>query len=86
VKLRRSYLAAVVAFVLTLVLSHLRSTPYNNFILLADALLHGHVWINWPGEYIDALGYHGQHYVIEGPVPALLALPLVAVWGTATIV
>lgn len=82
-KIRHSFLAAIVAFVLTVALTHMRSTPYNNDILLADALLHGHVWINWPGPAIDALQYRGLYYVIEGPLPALLALPFVAVWGTA---
>jgi hypothetical protein len=51
--------------------------------LLADAFAHGHAWINWPGAYIDALGYNGRHYIIEGPLPALLLLPWVAIAGTA---
>lgn len=67
----------------TLFVSHFRSTPYNNFVLLADAFLHGHAWITWPGAYIDALGYNGQHYVIEAPLPALMLLPFVAIAGTA---
>jgi hypothetical protein len=71
------------AAIVTLVAGHFRATPYNNYVLLADALLHGHTWIAWPGAYIDALAYHGQHYVIEGPVPALLLLPYVALAGTA---
>jgi hypothetical protein len=64
-----------------LLLSHFRSTPYNNFVLLAQALLQGHTWIAWPGPYIDALAYNGQHYVIEAPMPALLLLPYVAIAG-----
>ncbi len=75
--------AGIVAALVTLVAGHFRSTPYNNYVLLADALLHGHTWIAWPGSYIDALAYRGQHYVIEGPVPALLLLPYVAIAGTA---
>jgi hypothetical protein len=79
----RAVYAGAVAFVCTLLLSHFRSTPYNNYVLLADALLHGHTWITWPGSYIDALGYNGQHYVIEAPLPALLLMPYVAIVGTA---
>ena len=80
----RAYLAAgMAAAIVTLVAGHFRATPYNNYVLLADALLHGHTWIAWPGAYIDALAYRGQHYVIEGPVPALLLLPYVATAGTA---
>ncbi len=80
---RRAVYAGAAAFFFTLLLSHFRSTPYNNYVLLADALLHGHTWITWPGAYIDALAYHGRHYVIEAPLPALLLLPYVAISGTA---
>lgn len=80
---RRSLVAGIVAAAITLIVGHFRATPYNNYVLLADALLHGHTWITWPGSYIDAVGFHGQHYVIEGPVPALLLLPYVAVAGMA---
>ncbi len=80
---RRAVYAGIAGFVVTLLLSHFRSTPYNNYVLLADAFLHGHAWITWPGAYIDALGYNGQHYVIEAPLPAVLLLPYVAIAGTA---
>ena len=82
-KTRGYVTSGIVAALVTLVAGHFRSTPYNNYVLLAGALLHGHTWIAWPGSYIDALAYHGQYYVIEGPVPALLLLPYVAIAGTA---
>ncbi len=82
-KIPRSYLVALLAFAVTWLVSHGRSSPYNNFVLLADALLHGHAWITWPGAYIDALYYNGQRYVIEAPTPALLLMPFVAIFGTA---
>jgi hypothetical protein len=47
-------------------------------------LLHGHLWINWPGNYIDAVFFEGHRYIVNDPVPGLLLLPLVAVWHTAT--
>jgi hypothetical protein len=75
-------LAGGVAFFLIALLSNLRPTPYDNYVLLAQALLGGHVWIAWPGSYIDALAYNGQRYIIEGPLPALLLLPAVALFGT----
>jgi hypothetical protein len=80
---RRSLVAGIVAALVTLIAGHLRSTPYNNYVLLAAALLHGHTWISWPGPYIDALAHNGQHYLIEGPVPALLLVPYVAIAGSA---
>lgn len=82
--MRPAYVAGGVAFVLIALLSHLRPTPYTNYVLLAQALLSGHVWIDWPGAYIDALAYNGQHYIIEAPLPALLLVPFVAVFGAHT--
>jgi hypothetical protein len=79
-----AYAAGLAAIVVTAIVSHLRATPYNNFVLLAQALLAGHTWITWPGPYIDALPYiDHRYYVIEAPLPALLLLPYVAVAGAA---
>lgn len=59
-----------------------RATPYNNFVWLADAFNHGRPWIHFPGDYIDAVPFHGRAYIIEGPTPAILLMPFVAIWGT----
>jgi hypothetical protein len=83
-RIKPAYLAGVIAFVVTALISRFHPTPYNNFVLLADAMLHGHAWINWPGSYIDALPYGGRYYVIEAPLPALLLLPFVAIFGLHT--
>jgi hypothetical protein len=83
VRFKPAYVAAAVAIVVTAALCRLRATPYDNYVLLAQAFLHGRSWIDWPGPYIDALPYRGQYYVIEAPLPALLLLPLVAVFGNA---
>jgi len=72
-----------VAFVLYLISSGLaHPTVYNNHVLLADAWLHGHIWIAEPSQAIDALDYLGRYYIIEAPLPAVLLLPFVAVFGT----
>lgn len=60
------------------------ATPYDNYVILADAILHGHVWVTTPGAWIDSLGYSGRQYIIEGPMPAVLLLPAVAIWGLQT--
>ena len=70
------------ATLLIVISTGLRATPYNNYALLAEALLHGHLWIDWPGAAIDALRFGDKYYVIEAPVPALLLLPAVAIFGT----
>ncbi len=76
-------LAGLSTVVAVLVAAGFHATPYNNFVLLADAFRHGRAWIDWPGPYIDALRYDGRYYVIEAPLPAVLLLPAVFVLGTA---
>jgi hypothetical protein len=76
--------AGLIAFAVTALLSHLRPTPYNNFVLLAQALLSGHAWIAWPGAYIDALPYNGHYFIIEAPLPAILLMPFAALFGGQT--
>ena len=72
------------ALTITALPSHLAPTPYDNYVRLADAFLHGHIWVEWPGERIDAVLWNGQRYVVNDPVPALLLLPLVAWQGIAS--
>ena len=78
-----AFVAGLVAFVVCAILGHLHPTLYNNYVLLADAMRHGHLWIDWPGPYIDAVEFEGRRYSIEAPMPALLMLPAVMLWGTA---
>jgi hypothetical protein len=54
-------------------------------VLFADALLHGHLWIDatWPGARIDAVLFDGHRYIVNDPVPALLVMPLVLAFGLA---
>jgi hypothetical protein len=85
VRLKPAYVAALAAIAITAALSRLRPTSYDNFVYLAQAWLHGRMWIDWPGPWIDALPYRdGHYYVIEAPLPALLLLPFVAVFGLQT--
>jgi len=62
----------LIAVALTSLPSHIAKTPFFNYVLLADAFLHGHVWIDWPGGFIDAVEFDGLRYVVNDPVPALL--------------
>jgi hypothetical protein len=74
-------IAGVAATIAILFAAGFHATPYNNYVLLADAFRHGRTWIDWPGPYIDALSYVGRYYVIEAPLPAVLLLPAVVVYG-----
>ncbi len=80
---RRAWLAGIIGFVITLLFAHGRSTPYNNYVLFADALLHGRIWIDWPGTYIDAVLFEGHRYIVNDPLPGVLMVPFVAVWHHA---
>ena len=73
----------LLAFIAIAVASHFRSTTYNNYSRLAYSILHGHLWIDWPGRIIDAAEYHGRRYSVDAPFPAVFVLPLALFWGEA---
>jgi hypothetical protein len=82
--LGRNFYVFAIALIIYLVSTGFKNTLYNNHVLLADAFLHGRVWIENQPPGIDAL-FYGQHwYIIEGPMPAILLLPLVAIFGLNT--
>ncbi len=77
-------LAGMLGAIVALLVAHGRMTPYDSYVLLAYSLLHGHtIWIDpvWPGVSIDAILFEGHRYIVNDPVPALLAIPLVAYYG-----
>jgi hypothetical protein len=78
-----SVLAGLLGAIVAMVVAHGRATPYNNYVLFADALLHGRLWIDplWPGPAIDAVLFDGHRYIVNDPIPGLLMLPFVAVFG-----
>ncbi len=81
---RRSLFIFAISLVIYLISTGLKDTQYNNHVLLADAWLHGHIWVDGPVSGIDALPYGGHFYIIEGPLPAVLLLPFVAIFGLHT--
>lgn len=83
--LKPSFVAGFCAFVVAAMFAGLRPTPYDNYVWLAQALLHGHVWLNCPCPGVDALQYSdGRYYNIEAPLPALMLMPFVAIYGSLT--
>jgi hypothetical protein len=74
----RAAWAVAVAVVLAMWASvGFHQTGIDNYVLLADAFRHGHLWVDRPGAYIDAMPYAGRWWIIEAPGPALLLLPFV---------
>jgi hypothetical protein len=77
--------AGLVAVVVLGIFSGFHPAVFDNFVWLADAWLHGKAYLpHFPGDYIDAIPYHGRAYVYEAPLPAVLLLPFVAIWGLQT--
>ena len=78
----RELIAVVsIAYIVALWSSHFRSTAFNNYVRLADAWRHGHIWIDWPGRWLDAALYNGKYYTVDAPFPAVLMFPLVLIRG-----
>jgi hypothetical protein len=56
----------------------------GDFFYLADAFLHGRVWVESPLGPNDVITIDGRTYVPFAPFPALVLLPLVALVGPET--
>jgi len=59
-------------------------TPYNNFVRLADAFLHGRLHLTENISWLELAPYQGRYYIIPPPMPAILLLPVVAIFGLST--
>ena len=59
-------------------------TPYNNFVRLADAFLTGRLHLTADLSWLELAHLEGKHYIIPPPLPAILILPVVAIWGLST--
>src|SRR3972149_6915800 len=59
-------------------------TPYNNFVRLADAFLHGRLYLTGDVKWIELAVYEGRYYIIPPPMPAILLFPFVAIFGLST--
>lgn len=82
--MRRPLIIFAISLVVYLISTGFKDTLYNNHVLLADAWLHGHIWIDGPVAGVDALPFENHWYIIEGPLPAVLLLPFVALFGLHT--
>lgn len=80
-----SLIAFVIIFLVTFTIYYLTTedhpTPYNNFVRLADAFLHGRLHLLEDIKWLELAVYNGKYYIIPPPMPAILILPFVAVFG-----
>lgn len=73
-------LSALALIALVAMRGLLRDPGLNSYGALADALLHGRLWVESCPE-IDCALFEGRTYIIFPPLPALVAMPFVAVLG-----
>lgn len=52
-------------------------TQYNDHMRVAEAMLHGHLYVDAPG-YIEQVWRGGHSYTLHPPLPAFICLPFAA--------
>jgi hypothetical protein len=87
---KRYYLIlALFFFLLTFAVYYLTgeggATPYDNFVRLADAFLNGRLYLTADVPRLELVPLEGKHYVVPPPFPAILILPVVAIWELDTL-
>lgn len=77
-----AFLLFAITFIIYLFSNNGHNTPYNYFVLLADAFAHGKIYLSdnppWLNELIN---WQGKYYVVYPPMPAILLMPFVALFG-----
>jgi hypothetical protein len=74
----------LVTFIVYFVSSRGEGAVFNYFVRLADAFVHGRLdVIDQPVHLAELVPWQGKWYVIFPPVPAVLLMPLVAIFGAS---
>ena len=71
----------LLSFLVLFLLNDHRFVYYNNYSYLADALLHGHLYVDGMPAYLESVEFGGHVYMHFAPGPAILCLPFVAIFG-----
>lgn len=72
---------ALLAFVVY-ALTRRGDNPYNQYVLLSDAFLHGRLHLVDAPEFLELARFGNRLYVIDPPAPTIFLLPFVALFGT----
>jgi hypothetical protein len=74
--------AGVAAFLIYELTRHTGFQNQNTYVFLADAFRHGHLDMrNNPSPWLDWITWEGKKYSHQGPLPGVLILPFVLVFG-----
>jgi len=83
-RVRYKLLIIVLAALFVFLLTKGSSPGQNHFVYLAEAFLHGRLGVTGGGTVLaEIVPYNGNFYVVYPPMPAVLLLPFVAVFGTS---
>lgn len=74
---------AILVFVIYFVTSK-GSTPYDHYVRLADAFLHGRLYLVDAPSWLELARVGDKGFLMEPPGPTLFLLPWVAIWGLST--
>jgi len=74
---------AALVFIIYFVTSE-RSTAFDQYVRLADAFLHGRLYLVDAPSWLELARYGDKAFVIDPPAPALFLIPWVAIWGLNT--
>jgi len=82
-RLRWKLLIIALAALLVFLLSKGSPPGQNHFVYLADAFLHGRLGVSDGGTVLaEIVPFNGNYYVVYPPMPAVLLMPFVAIFGT----
>jgi hypothetical protein len=78
---RAGVVIAFISFVVYWLSNRMFDATRGDFFYLADAFLHGRVWLDTRLGYQDVIVQNGQIYVPFAPFPAIALMPIVALVG-----
>ncbi len=76
-----TFLLALIVYGLAAGPTLFRQSIAPHYVYLADALLHGRLDVVQPPTSYDMLVFEGRSYVAQSPMPAILLMPIVAIFG-----
>lgn len=77
-------LAIFTSFLALYAITSSLDTPYNEQVRQAVAFLHGHTYIDAPSTFLEHAQVGPYSYALHPPLPAILLMPLAAIWGMQT--
>lgn len=70
----------IITFLVYSISSKGEGAGWNHYVYLADAFLHGHLYIS--NILTELAPWNGRYFVVYPPMPAILLMPFVAIFGT----